>query len=251
MKRFALLVTFGLAVAACTSSGPVPSTPTQAHLLLFTKAAGFVHASIPTAIAAIQRSGAAQLIVDVTDDGRDLTTDNLKRYKAVVFLLTSGDVLDDAQQRAFEQFVAGGGGFAGVHSATDTEYGWPWYHETLGATFKSHPKIQRAAVVVNDKAHPSTAGIPEMWVRTDEWYNFRDLKRDLIHPLLSVSEETYTGGTMAGDHPISWCRTLGPSRVWYTAMGHDASSYSDELFLTHVLGGIRWVADTAAGGCGV
>jgi type 1 glutamine amidotransferase len=240
---------------ACTSSArsPVPAPSKQLlRILVFSKTAGFRHASIPVAIAAVKKLGTGSTLaeVDATEDAGAFTPENLDRYRAVVFLLTTGDVLDEPQQKAMEDFVSGGGGFAGVHSATDTEYGWPWYHEMIGATFKNHPKIQQATVAVEDASHPSTAGLPpDAWNRTDEWYNFRPFDTSHIHVLLTVLEDTYQGGTMGGYHPISWCRGSALGRVWYTAMGHTEASYRDRLFLGHLLGGISWAAGIADGEC--
>jgi cytochrome c len=136
---------------------------------VFTKTAGFRHASIPVALRAVRELGAqAGLGVDTTEDASAFSDANLRRYAAVVFLLTTGDVLDEGQQAALERFVRAGGGFAGVHSAADTEYDWPWYGRLVGAYFRSHPHIQRAVVEVTDARHPSTVGLPTRWARTDE-----------------------------------------------------------------------------------
>ena len=142
---------------------------------MFSKTAGFRHDSIPDGIAAIQQLGAQNgFHVEATEDAAAFTTDNLSRFAAVVFLSTTGDVLNAEQQTAFESYVDSGGGYAGVHAAADTEYDWAWYGQLVGAYFKSHPAIQPATINVVARDHPSTAPLPYQWTRTDEWYNYRD-----------------------------------------------------------------------------
>ena len=148
---------------------------------------------------------------------------------------------------AFERFIASGNGFVGVHSATDTEYDWAWYGGMVGAYFASHPDIQQATLRREDARHPSTVVLPDLWVRNDEWYNFQTNPRDTpdIRVLATLDESTYSGGTM-GDHPIAWCHTYQGGRGWYTAGGHTRESYSEPLFLAHLLGGIEYAAGSSA-----
>src|SRR5207248_433430 len=148
--------------------------PVPVRVLVFTRTTGFRHDSIPAAVAAVRElGGTGGFGVDATEDPTAFTPGNLGRYRAVVSPDTPGDVLDEAQQRDFEAYVRGGGGYVGVHSAADTEYGWPFYGELVGAWFKSHPAVQPARVLVEDRDHPATAGLAAVWSRTDEWYNFR------------------------------------------------------------------------------
>jgi type 1 glutamine amidotransferase len=215
------------------------------RILVFTKTTAFRHDSIPAALQAVRSLGVANgLAVDATEDSTAFSNVNLARYDAVVFLLTTGDVLDESQQRAFERYIRRGGGFAGVHSATDTEYGWTWYGGLVGAYFKNHPHVQRATVHVVDRRHPSTAGLPRSWTRTDEWYNFARNPRPSVHVLATLDETSYSPGpgAMGADHPIAWWHPYQGGRAWYTARGHTAEAYSDPLFRRHLLGGIRYAA---------
>src|SRR6202171_6581348 len=135
---------------ASSSITPSPSPP-PIHILVFSRTAAFRHAAIPAAVAAIEQLGAEHgYLVDATEDSGAFTDANLARYRAVVFLLTTGDVLDATQQAAFERYVRAGGGFAGVHSASDTEYGWAWYGQLVGAYFKHHPAVQPGVVRIED-----------------------------------------------------------------------------------------------------
>jgi type 1 glutamine amidotransferase len=217
-------------------------------VLAFSRTTGFRHDSIPVAIELLQRLGANHgFDVTATEDPGVFTDGSLSQFKVVVFLLTTGTVLDADQKAAFERFIGHGGGFVGVHSAADTEYSWPWYGQLLGAWFRTHPAVQEATIKVEDALHPSTAELPNPWVRTDEWYDFRTNPRGSVHVLLTVDETTYKGGGMGADHPIAWCHEFGGGRSWYTALGHSKESYtSDHAFATHLLGGIAW----ASGGPG-
>ncbi len=218
-------------------------------VLVFSKTAGFRHDSIPDGIAAIEQLGADHdFSVVATEDDAEFTDDNLANYAVVIFLNTTGTVLDDAEKAAFMRYIESGGGFVGIHSATDTEYDWPWYGQLVGAYFQSHPAIQQATVDVVDQQHPSTMDLPAVWVRTDEWYNFQTNPRGSVHVLAVLDETTYDGGTM-GDHPISWCQEFDNGRSWYTAMGHTQGTYNEPLYQSHILGGIRYAAGVAAGDC--
>ncbi|MCI4066390.1 ThuA domain-containing protein [Micromonospora sp. R77] len=240
-----------LAAVACT----VPASPAAAadapyDVLVFSKTAGFRHDSIAVGTQTIRDLGAANnFTVTATEDATAFTTANLARYEAVVFLNTTGDVLDPTQQTAFESYVTGGGGFVGVHSAADTEYDWPFYGNLVGAWFASHPAIQQANVKVEDRAHAATAHLPQTWTRTDEWYNYRTNARATAHVLASLDESSYTGGSMSGDHPHAWCKTVSGGRSFYTGGGHTQASYADPAFRAHLLGGIRYAAGRTKADC--
>ncbi|MBA4198755.1 MAG: Crp/Fnr family transcriptional regulator [Chitinophaga sp.] len=214
----------------------------QPKILVFSKTKGFHHASIPKGIDAITRMGKENnFIVDTTTDAALFTTDNLKQYKAVIFLSTTGDVLNEEQQAAFENYIHNGGGFVGVHAATDTEYGWPWYNRMIGAYFKSHPKQQKATLHVVDKKFIANKNLPDTIVHFDEWYNFKSTHFDSVNILITVDEKSYTGGENGALHPISWYKQFEGGRIFYTALGHTDDCYiSDYQFLNHLLGGIKY-----------
>ncbi|MCI3934039.1 ThuA domain-containing protein [Streptomyces sp. AN091965] len=223
------------------------------RVLVFSKTAGFRHDSIPDGIAAVRGLGAAHgFSVDATDDARAFTLKNLSRYDAVVWLSTTGDVLNSAQQTAFERYVRAGGGYAGVHAAADTEYDWPFYGALVGAHFQSHPAVQPAKIKVEDHAHPATAHLGAGWDRTDEWYNYRSNPRTRARVLASLDESSYSGGSMGGDHPIAWCQSSvdgGAGRSFYTGGGHTKQSYADPAFRRHLLGGIQYATGAARADC--
>ena len=215
-------------------------------MLVFSKTTGFRHDSIPDGIAAVRALGAEHgFKADDTEDAARFTDATLAQYKVVMFLSTTGDILDPEQKAALERYIRAGGGFAGIHSASDTEYHWPWYGRLVGAWFASHPQIQHATIRIEDADHPSTKGMPASWERTDEWYNFRIDPRGAVHVLASLDESTYAGGAMGSDHPIAWCQNVDGGRSWYTAMGHTRESYAEPLFRLHLWGGIESAAGIA------
>ncbi len=255
-RRFRRMLACALAatLAVLTGGGLAAAHPGHDdetfNALVFSKTAGFRHDSIEAGVAAIEALGAENgFDVTATEDAAVFNDQDLAEYEVVIWLSTTGDVLDDYQEAAFERYIQAGGGYAGVHAAADTEYDWAWYGELVGAYFADHPEPQDATVKVEDPAHPSTADLPVRWNRADEWYNYAANPRGDVHVLASLDETSYTGGSMGAEHPISWCQNHDGGRSWYTGMGHDAAAYADPQFLTHLLGGIRSAAGVVPANC--
>ncbi len=212
-------------------------------VLVFSKTAVVRHKSIPAGIAAVKALGRQHNFrVEASEDATIFTDARLAKYQVVVFLNTTGNILNTAQEAAFRRFIQKGRGFVGIHSATDTEYNWPWYGRLVGTYFENHPRIQRATINVINSTHLSTKNLPNRWTRMDEWYNFRNNPSANVTVLAKLDESTYSGGTMGRNHPISWYHRYDGGRAWYTGMGHTSETYSEPLFLEHILGGIRWAA---------
>jgi type 1 glutamine amidotransferase len=250
------ILMLALLVLACagsnTSAGISPTPPNSpVRLLVFSRTAAFRHDSIPAAIAALRTLGQEHgLVLDFTEDSTVFTPGNLAHYAAVIFLLTTGTVLDSTQASALQGYIHAGGGYVGIHSASDTEYAWPWYGGLVGAYFDrkhGHSKIVSATIHVVDPSTPSTSMLPSVWVRTDEWYNFATNPAGSVHVLLTVDESTYQGGVMGAYHPIAWYHTYDGGRAWYTSMGHTAESYAEPLFLAHLWGGILYATGGRTG----
>ncbi len=240
----------GVLALTVTATLHAPDKPTPpVGVLVFTRTAGFRHDSIPAAAKAIgalacNHGSGHGLRVIATEDAGVFTDARLSSFDVVVFLSTTGDVLNDEQQAAFKRYIEAGGGYVGVHAAADTEYDWPWYGRLVGAYFQSHPPgIHRAMVLVSDRVHPSTKMLPQQWPRRDEWYNYRARPASTVRVLASLDETTYEGGSMGNDHPIVWCHEFDGGRAWYTGGGHTIESWAEPLFLEHLLGGILWAAD--------
>jgi type 1 glutamine amidotransferase len=250
------LAVAALVLAACRTapSGDAPSDDPPGQpaydVLVFSKTTGFRHESIPDGVRAFRELGAAEGFgVSATEEAAAFTPDELRRYAAVVFLNTTGEVLDAGQRRAFEAYIRGGGGYVGVHSAADTEYDWPFYGGLVGAYFAAHPAVQRATVRVEDRGHPATAHLGDTWRRTDEWYDYRTNPRAAVRVLLSLEESSYSGGRMGADHPIAWCQAYQGGRSFYTGGGHTAGSYVEPDFRAHLLGGLRYAAGRVTADC--
>lgn len=208
----------------------------EKNVLVFHKTEGFYHKSIPKGIKTIQELGKEHNFkVEETRNAENFTNDQLKKYTLVIFLNTTGDVLDLQQQNAFEDFINNGGSFFGIHAATDTEYDWAWYGTLVGAYFKNHPKIAKAEITVKAPNHPAVAHLPSTWVRVDEWYNFKNINPE-ITVLLNLEERTYKGGEHGENHPIAWYQELdGGGRSIYTGGGHTEESYDEPDFREHLL----------------
>ena len=216
------------------------SQSNETKILVFSKTEGFRHQSIEAGIVAIKKLGNENgFSVDATEDASDFNEKNLQRYAAVIFLNTTGDVLDHYQQADFERFIQAGGGYVGIHSAADTEYDWKWYGEMVGGYFASHPPVCKAALKVVDKNHISTSMLPETWERTDEWYNYKSLNPK-VTKLIMLDESSYEGGTNGDNHPSAWYHNFDGGRAFYTGGGHTIEAYKEPLFLQHILGGIKY-----------
>ena len=214
------------------------------RVLLFSETRDYRHEAIESAVLALEElTASADIETDSAGDSENVFTDeNLSNYDAVVWVLTSGDVLDAEEQGAFERYIQSGGGYAGIHAASDTEYDWPWYGSLVGAYFERHPEVQSARQDVEDDSHPSTAHLESTWTRVDEWYDYRSNPRAQVTVLLSLDEDSYSGGGMAGDHPSAWYHDYDGGRSWYTGGGHTESSYAEPDFRAHLLGGLRYAA---------
>jgi len=263
LLRRALVAQLGLLAllspTVVSSANPAPaqaapvldSSGVEYKVLVFTRAVGAQHASTAAGVDAIRQLGnALRFSVQVTDDPRKFDEAHLKQYRVVVFLNTSGDVLNDGQQAAFEAYFRDGGGFVGIHAAIEAEPDWSFLTNVLGTRATGAAPVSQATVKVADRVHPASANLPERWTRTDQWYNFAGNVRGVSHVLATVDETTYTGGTMGFDHPITWCKDYQGGRSFYTAGGDTPSSFGEAAFRGHLGGAIRWAAGVTNGDCG-
>ena len=238
MKKFFLPL---LLILICLSFKPAGSHKKRPlKVLIFSKTLGYRHKSIADGIAAIKKLGKANgFEADTTENASNINAENLKNYKAIIFLSPTGEVFNDEQKLAFRHYIRSGGGFVGIHAATDCLYKWEWYGKMIGAYFITHPVIQEAVINVVGKNHPATKMLPSPWKRKDEWYNLKYLNPN-IKPLLMLDEKSYTGGKNDGEHPISWYHKFEGGRIFYTGLGHTTESFTDDDFLSHLLGGIKY-----------
>ena len=232
--RCALLILTLFFVTACRHPEKQP------HVLIFTKTNGFHHRSIADGVSAILLLAKQNHFeADTSSDAEWFRDDLLEPYAAVIFLNTTGNLLNVSQKLALQKFIESGKGFVGVHAAADAEYGWSWYGHLVGAWFNGHPEQQEAVLLITDSANDATRHLPRPWKRKDEWYNFKDIYPGL-HLLLTIDEKSYSGGTNGTVHPMAWYHEYDGGRSWYTALGHTEASYSESLFLGHLLAGINY-----------
>ncbi len=216
------------------------------RLLVFTKTKGFHHNSIDAGKGALMKlANENGVAIDTTTDASYFNEDSLKNYSAVIFLNTTGDVLNHIQQADFERYIQAGGGFVGVHAASDTEYEWPWYGKLVGGYFSGHPGDPNVrdgiATVKQNSTHPAVAGLPATWKRTDEYYNFKQFNED-VNVLVSIDQNSYDYGENP-QHPMSWYHEYDGGRAFYTNFGHTEETFSDPEYLSHLWGGITYAMD--------
>lgn len=239
MKKFPFLVVLVLAFVLFSCSNKREGSP---KVLVFSKTMGFEHASIPSGIEAVYKVGSEHgFEVDTTKNAEVFTDENLRQYSAVIFLSTTGDILNHYQEAAFERYIQAGGGFVGVHAAADTEYDWGWYTKLVGAQFLSHPAgTPEADFHIKDKSFIATEHFKDsVWHRADEIYNYKKINPN-VHVLMTVDETTYEGGENGDTHPFAWYHEFDGGRAFYTGAGHTDATYSEDLFLNHLLGGITY-----------
>lgn len=244
LAQASLACTLALTLLGCQAVTSTP-TPSSFDILVFSKTAGFRHDSISAGVQTIQALGRDNnFTVTNTEDAEFFSDARLSEFEVVVFLNTTGDVLNEAQKQAFERFIKSGRGFVGVHAASDTEYNWPWYGRLVGAYFNGHPSIQSGTLQVMNADHPSTRQLPQRWSLVEEWYSFRNVQPS-VQRLLNLDESSYNlEGTpsMGQDHPLAWHHIVDGGRSWYTGLGHRTETFSDTLFKQHLLGGLIWAS---------
>jgi type 1 glutamine amidotransferase len=236
---------------------PAQPAPSEApRVLIFSRTAGFRHDSIPlgnqTLEAHARRLGLEPV---VSEELHHFDPENLARFRVVVFNNTSGELpFTDRQKQALLDFVFSGGGFVGVHAASDTFYAFTGYGTLLGGYFDGHPWNAGDTVTlkVEEPEHPIVrplAGAPDHRLTlTEEIYQFRaPYERSKVRVLLSLDTQrtdmTRPGIKRTdGDFPLAWVRPYGQGRVFYSALGHNQSVWKDERFRRHLLAGLAYAA---------
>lgn len=242
---FLVLIFFSCASGQTEEVNYLIDTDNDHAVLVFTKTAGWRHDSIEAGVEAVEKLGNEHSFnVTHTENSDYFTEENLAKYNAIIFLNTTLTVFEDHHREAFQNYIQNGGGFVGIHSASDTEYDWQWYGDLVGAYFTSHPNnpnVRNAVIDVLSHAHPATSHLPSEWEREDEWYNFGYIN-DQTNVLMKLDTDSYEGSEHPGNHPVAWYHEYDGGRAFYTALGHTKESFSEENFLNHILGGIRYAS---------
>ncbi|SDS41181.1 ThuA domain-containing protein [Gramella sp. MAR_2010_147] len=214
----------------------------QKQVLIFSETEGFRHNSIENGIQAIQDIGNEINFKSITSqDSRFFTENDLGQIDLIIFLNTTGDILNMEEQTAFQNYMENGGNFFGIHAAADTEYDWKWYGDLVRAYFKGHPEVQEAVINIKMPQHITVDHLRDnTWKRTDEWYNYKDIAKGL-NVLMTLDETSYEGGENRDFHPIAWFQNYSGGGISiYTGGGHTSESYSEPDFLKHLSGCIEF-----------
>jgi type 1 glutamine amidotransferase len=224
----------------------------QFKALLVTTTKGWHHESVHYGVIALKELAVRNYFDVVLLENPNGFTDNyLEQFQVIIFLNTTGDVLDSAQQKVMERFIQSGKGYVGIHSASDTEYDWDWYTKLVGRMFHIHPVIQTAKLNILDPGFSGLQGFANNKLWTDEWYEFGPEKISGLNYILAVDETSYNAKVQWGEkkgagmgklHPIAWYHNYDGGRSFYTALGHLPAVYSDAAFLNHLYAGILWAA---------
>ena len=241
LRNLVIFSSLLLAFSSCSKKSGDP------RVLVFTKTAGYHHESIANGVLAIQQLGKQhKFIVDTTSNADRFNEDSLQQYAAVVFLSTTGDVLNNYQEADFERYIQAGGGYVGIHAATDCEYDWGWYGRLAGAYFLDHPgindtfpNVQPGVLNVVDKENATTKHLPAQWKHTDEFYSFKKMNKD-VKVLMTIDEKSYNGGKNGDNHPMAWYHEYDGGRAFYTELGHTKETFGEENYLKHILAGIQY-----------
>ncbi len=244
-KNYILLISLIASFVGIYITSYLVDVDFRPRILVFSKTSEYRHEAIPKGISMLTELGLrGGYDVTSTEESIVFTDDELKKYAAVIFLNTTGDVLDLEQQDSFERYIQAGGGFVGIHAAADTEWrenGWYWYQRLIGAVFSSHPddSSQMANLIGTNAKLPSTPELQTNWQVSDEWYDYRRVSAG-IKVLQTVDESSYNGGKMGAHHPITWFRDFDGGRSFYTGLGHAESTYDSPEFQSLILAGIKY-----------
>ncbi|MEM6264601.1 MAG: ThuA domain-containing protein, partial [Bacteroidota bacterium] len=261
MKAFFTCISIAIWVSWLNQGFSQCGTPFK--VLHYTETSGYDHRTRNESLSMFQNLGTSNNF-SVVNDNTGATFNSLtdlQAYQVIIFSNTSGNTILTAAQRAnFEAYMESGGGFVGLHAASDTyrhssadgtpKGGWDWFAEMLGASVQYTPTPHTANNHLGEMDHVlpchATKHLPDPWSKREEYYywqrGFYDFGKNNV--LLQVRR---TGGqTYDADRPISWFKHLpGGGRAFYTALGHNKSDYTTpgNEFSKHVLAGLLWTAD--------
>lgn len=236
-----------LLAVALVAAMPAIAAP---RVLLFHRATGFVHDSIPAAVAALDRVARDHGLEPVASDD-PAVFDKAMDYAAIVLVSTTTDPkrpesewFVGPRRDALQRYVERGGGVVAIHAASDSHYGWPWYARMIGGRFAQHPPGTPEAMVTRSRyRHPATDRLPDRFRIEDEWYGFRDLSTD-VDMLLSFDPQSI-GAADVNPKPVAWAHRVGQGRVFYTGLGHRKENWADPRLLAHVGGALDWATGRA------
>lgn len=250
MKGLRLLIAILAVQAVCCLHAAAQQK--QFKALVVTTTNGWHHESLHAGFLAIKELGVKNFFdVTLMENPNGFTDRYVEQFQVIIFLNTTGNIFDTAQQRVMEKFIRSGKGFVGIHSASDTEYDWEWYTKLVGRMFNIHPAVQTARLKVLDNKFPGLQGFADGRLWTDEWYDFTPEKIQGLNYILGVDESSYNPKVQWGQkksdgmgqmHPLAWYHEYDGGRSFYTALGHLPTNFSEPAFLNHLYAGIFWAA---------
>lgn len=244
------------------------------RLLVFSKTNGFRHQSISTGKHLLAEMGKATGAYEaiISDDLAEFEADRLKTYDAVCFLSTTQNVFAPpakvlnampaadrekalADEKRWKEnlmaYIRNGGGFVGIHAATDTCHEWQEYGKMINGFFDGHPWGAGTQVSIKvepgQEAHPVVAMFEGQNVEfKEEIYQLKDpYDSKAVHMLLRLDTEK-TDMTLKGikrtdkDFGVAWIRPWDKGRVFYSSLGHNHDMYWHPKVVRHYLAGIQW-----------
>src|SRR4051794_21419840 len=203
----------------------------------------------------------------------DLNT--LKQYKTIVFDSTVGrdntSTVNAAEFANLQSYIRGGGGFVGIHGASDSMQDVPWYQDLVGAGFTDHGSNSGGGILADtgaggsveyvtaDPAHAAMAAVPSRFFSVDELYNTNrnPVEMGLVHPLQYENEESligqlgYNPGALmnSDQHAMTWCHNYDGGRAFTTVLGHSWQYAMEDWFRSMVLNGIQWTSGQSYANC--
>jgi len=250
-----LLLVLALLAAQGSLAPGYAETLDLPRVLFLTHSAGFVHDVVrrpsPEELAPAEKLfssfSSGRFALDCTQDCSAISAQNLAAYDAVVFMTTGELPIPPEGRAALVEWVAHGGGFTGIHCATDTLYEDAGYQAMIGGTFDGHPWADKEVRIhVEDPQHPAVSHLGTSFAIIDEIYQFKNFRRYPVHVLLSLEPggfDASLGKRADGDYANAWARAWGDGRVFYTALGHRLEVWQDERFQRHLLQGVAWTID--------
>jgi type 1 glutamine amidotransferase len=190
-----------------------------------------------------------------------LSPENLKNYDGVIFASTTGDLpLPDKQ--GFLDWIKAGHAFIGIHAAADTFHGYPDFAVMLGGEFAHHGAQVSVDCLNQDPSNPATAHLGKVWtLQQEEIYQFKNYDPTKVHDLL-IMDKHPEHKDQTGHFAVSWCKSYGQGKVFYTSIGHREdivdtdpnlkdrknSVEISKAYQQHVLGGIEWALGLKSSG---
>ncbi|MEY3395104.1 MAG: hypothetical protein RL346_1340 [Verrucomicrobiota bacterium] len=260
-----------IASAIPTEAYAKPAKPRK--LLVFSRTNGFRHQSIVTGKLALdemgKKTGAYEAVI--SDELSNFEKDKIRQFDAICFLSTTQNPFSPFKDellklsteekeaaKAYElqlkeslmAYVKGGGGFVGIHAATDTFYDWPEYGEMINGYFDGHPWGAGAQVNIyvepGQEKHPLAAMFNGQRLDfKEEIYQFKaPYDSSKVHMLLRLDPEK--SAQVKGmkrkdnDYGVAWARNWEKGRVFYCSIGHNHDMFWHPEVLRHYLAGIQW-----------